>query len=75
MVTRPKLFVWKRRLQKERPQLEETVPDSSAGKNVFCSSDTILDARLAPKPNLLQQGDYSYKGPQPQKMCPRFKSQ
>jgi hypothetical protein len=47
---RPKLFVSKRRLQKQRPETRETVLGSIAGEYVFCCSENRHDRRTAPRP-------------------------
>jgi hypothetical protein len=46
---RPKLFVSKRRLQKQRPQRRRTILGSSSDKDDFCSSKTKHDIRTAPR--------------------------
>jgi hypothetical protein len=49
---RPKLYVSKRRLQKQRPQPRKTVLGSSPDEDIFCSSETKHDRRTAPRQNL-----------------------
>jgi hypothetical protein len=49
---RPKLFVSAGRLQDQRPQPRKYFLGLSPGKDVFCSSVTKQDRRMAPRPKL-----------------------
>jgi hypothetical protein len=49
---RPKFFVSKRRLQKQRLQPRKVALGSCHGEDVFCSSETKHDRTTAPRPKL-----------------------
>jgi hypothetical protein len=61
MVPRPKLFVSKRRLQKQRPEHPKIVLSSILSKDGFCSSDTKHNRRTASRPNLFVSKKRLYK--------------
>jgi hypothetical protein len=44
--------VWRRRLQKQRPQSPKTAMLSIPGEDFFCSSETMHDRQTVPGPEL-----------------------
>jgi hypothetical protein len=52
-----KLFVSKRRLQKQKSQPRVTLPGSIPGEDVFCSSETKHDRRTAQKNRIVCFGE------------------